>query len=94
MAPYLGVDRVPLVGPLGTLLSTDRITPHNDAVGGGVTRNNPAQVLDRIRERLPDNVATAVPEIRGVDADGDAVVRDALASAITDGTGARDRAAR
>jgi len=51
-------------------------------------------VLDPIRERLPDHVATAVPEIRGVDADGDAVVRGALASAITDGTGARDRAAR
>ncbi|MEF8855942.1 MAG: ROK family protein, partial [Haloplanus sp.] len=57
------------------------------AVGGGVARNNPDRVLGPIRERLPAHVATAVPEIRRTDADGDAVVSGALASAITGGTG-------
>jgi glucokinase len=58
-------------------------------VGGGVARNHPDRVLDPVRERLPDLVATTVPTIR-LTAFGDAAVATgALASAITGGTGTR-----
>ncbi|WP_435070230.1 ROK family protein [Haloplanus sp. C73] len=78
------IERVGRWNALGVATLVHAFAPRTIAVGGGVARNNPAQVLDPIRERLPDHVATGVPEIRAVDADGDAVVRGALASAITD----------
>ena len=85
------VDRVGKWNAIGVAALVHAFAPRTVAVGGGVARNNPEQVLGPIRERLPAHVATTVPEVRGVDADGNAVVRGALASAITDGTGEWDR---
>jgi len=81
------VDRIGRWNALGVATLVHAYAPRVVAVGGGVARDNPERVLGPIRERLPPHVATAVPEVRRTDADGDAVVRGALASAITGGTG-------
>ncbi|MFB6305219.1 MAG: ROK family protein [Haloferacaceae archaeon] len=60
-------------------------------VGGAVALNNPAAVLDPVRERLPDLVFANVPDLRLTTLGDDAVVLGALASAMTDGTGDRSR---
>ncbi|AZH26895.1 ROK family protein [Haloplanus aerogenes] len=82
------VDRIGRWNALGVAAVVHAYAPRIVAVGGGITRNNPERVLRPIRERLPDHVATTVPEIRLTDEDGDAVAKGALASAITGGTGA------
>jgi len=81
------VDRIGRWNALGVAMVVHAYAPRVVAVGGGVARNNPGRVLGPIRERLPDHVATTVPEVRLADEDGGAVVRGALASAITGGTG-------
>ncbi|PSQ16297.1 glucokinase [Halobacteriales archaeon QS_8_69_26] len=58
-------------------------------VGGSVALHNPEQVLDPIRERVSEMVMTNVPEINRTELGDEVVVRGALASAITGGTGAR-----
>lgn len=58
-------------------------------VGGAVARNNPEQVVDPLRERLPELVMANVPDIRLTSLGDEAVVRGALAAAITSGTGER-----
>ncbi|GAB7013729.1 ROK family protein [Halolamina salina] len=52
-------------------------------VGGAVARNNPERIVDPVRERLPDLVMTNVPELRLTSLGDEAVVRGALAAAIT-----------
>lgn len=56
-------------------------------VGGAVALNNPDLVLDPVRERLDDQVLSNIPEIRLTTLGDDVVIRGALASAMTDGTG-------
>ncbi|MEF8853539.1 MAG: ROK family protein [Haloarculaceae archaeon] len=58
-------------------------------VGGAVTLNNPDWVLDPITEQLEDLVMANVPDVRETQLGDDVVVRGALASAITGGTGER-----
>jgi glucokinase len=58
-------------------------------VGGAVTLNNPEWVLDPIENRLEDLVMANVPDVRLTQLGDDVVVRGALASAITGGTGER-----
>jgi glucokinase len=58
-------------------------------VGGAVTLNNPDWVLDPIEDRLEDLVMANVPDVRLTQLGDDVVVRGALASAITGGTGER-----
>ena len=61
------------------------------SVGGAVAINNPEYILDPIRERLDDMVMSNIPDIQ-LTAHGDnVVVRGALASALTQGTGDRSR---
>ena len=57
-------------------------------VGGAVALNNPF-VVEELRERVPELVMTNVPDIRPSTLGDDIVVKGALASAITRGTGAR-----
>jgi glucokinase len=62
------------------------------SVGGAVALNNEELVIDPIRERLEGLVMTNVPEVRLTTLGDDVVVRGALASALTGGTGdATDR---
>ncbi len=54
-------------------------------VGGAVALRNPERVVDPIRERIQDSVITNVPDVRESSLGEDAVLRGALASAITGG---------
>jgi glucokinase len=56
-------------------------------VGGAVALNNPEQVLNPIRDRLDDMVMSNIPDIQLTQFGDDVVVRGALASALTGGTG-------
>jgi len=60
-------------------------------VGGAVALNNPEFVVEELRERVPDLVMTNVPDIELTTLGDDVVVRGALASAMTGGTGDRRR---
>ena len=57
-------------------------------VGGAVALHNPV-VVEELRKRVPELVMTNVPDIRPSTLGDDIVVKGALASAITRGTGAR-----
>ena len=60
-------------------------------VGGAVALNNPELVLDPIRDRLDEMVMTNIPEVNLTDLGDDVVVKGAVASALTGGTGDRSR---
>ncbi|MFD1598714.1 ROK family protein [Halobellus rarus] len=60
-------------------------------VGGAVALNNPDRILDPVRERMDEMVMSNVPEIQLTTLGDDVVVKGALASAMTDGTGDRAR---
>lgn len=58
-------------------------------VGGAVALHNTERVLDPIRERVAEMVMTNVPDIQLTTLGDDVVVKGALASAMTEGTGDR-----
>jgi glucokinase len=58
-------------------------------VGGAVALHNEQRVLDPIRDRVADMVMTNVPDIQLTTLGDDVVVKGALASAMTEGTGDR-----
>ena len=58
-------------------------------IGGAVALNNPGLIVDRLRDRLPSLVMTNVPDVQLTTLGDDVVVKGALASAITDGSGAK-----
>ncbi|TQQ79864.1 ROK family protein [Halonotius terrestris] len=60
-------------------------------VGGAVALNNPDLVLDPIRDRLDEMVMTNIPEVNLTDLGDDVVVKGAVASALTGGTGDRSK---
>ena len=60
-------------------------------VGGAVAINNPDLVLDPIRERLDEMVFINVPEIQLTELGDEVVLKGAVASALTEGTGDRAR---
>ena len=61
------------------------------SVGGAVALNNPNRLLDPVREKLPEMVFINVPEIKLTELGDEVVVKGALASALTGGTGDRSR---
>jgi len=60
-------------------------------VGGAVALNNEALVVDPIRERLVDLVFNNVPDVQLTNLGDDVVLKGAIASALTEGTGDRAR---
>ncbi|MFC6993323.1 ROK family protein [Haladaptatus sp. GCM10025707] len=60
-------------------------------VGGAVPLNNPEVTLDPVRDRIADMVMVNVPEIKLTTLGDDVVVRGALASAMSEGTGDRSK---
>jgi len=56
-------------------------------VGGAVTLNNPERILEPIRAQLPEMVMSNVPDVQLTNLGDDVVVKGALASALTGGTG-------
>ena len=61
------------------------------SVGGAVALNNPHKVVDPLRDRLDEMVMSNIPEVKLTDLGDDVVVKGAVASALTDGTGDRSR---
>ncbi|PSP74890.1 glucokinase [Halobacteriales archaeon QS_1_68_20] len=64
------------------------------SIGGAVALNNEELVVGPIREGLEEMVMTNLPEVRLTEFGDDVVVRGALASALTGGTGDRRRMRR
>ncbi|WP_311170541.1 ROK family protein [Halobellus ordinarius] len=60
-------------------------------VGGAVALNNPERTLDPIRERMDEMVMSNVPQIQLTTLGDEVVVKGALASAMTGGTGDHSR---
>jgi glucokinase len=86
------VDRLGHWNAVGVTNVVHAYAPLVVYVGGAVALNNPDLVLEPIRERLPEFVITNVPEVELTTLGDDVVVKGALASAMTGGTG--DRANR
>jgi glucokinase len=83
------VERVAAWNTMGIANTVHAFAPLVIYVGGAVALNNPELTLEPIRERLDDLVFINVPEIELTTLGDDAVVRGALASALTGGTGDR-----
>ena len=88
------VERVGEWNALGVANVAVAYAPLVVYVGGAVALSNPDQVLGPIRERLPDLTFVNVPEVRLSALGDDVVVRGALASAMTGGTGDRTQLRR
>jgi len=61
------------------------------SVGGAVALNNPELVVEPLSDRLDEMVMANIPELTLTDHGDDVVVKGAVASALTDGTGDRSR---
>ncbi|MFB6160470.1 MAG: ROK family protein [Haloferacaceae archaeon] len=83
------VERVGRWNAIGVANVADAYAPLVVYVGGAVATNNPERVLGPIRKRLPDLVFVNVPDVRLTTLGDDVVVKGALASAMTGGTGDR-----
>jgi glucokinase len=88
------VERVGEWNAIGVANVANAYAPLVVYVGGAVALNNPEAVLGPVRERLPDLTFGNVPEVRLATLGDDVVVKGALASAATGGTGDRSRLAR
>jgi len=83
------VERVAEWNAIGVANLVHAYAPLVVAVGGAVATNNPELVVQPIAERVEELAFTGVPEVRQAALGEDAVVRGAVASAITDGSGER-----
>jgi glucokinase len=81
------VERVARLNAIGVANVVHAYAPLVVAVGGAVALENPELVVEPIRERLPGLVMANVPEVRPTALGADAVLRGALAGALTGGTG-------
>jgi glucokinase len=81
------LDQISHWNTIGVANIVHSFAPLVISVGGGVAINNPDQVMDPIRERLDEMVMTNIPDIQLTEYGDDVVVRGALASALTAGTG-------
>jgi glucokinase len=88
LADYV-VDRVADWNVIGFTNLANAYAPLVVRVGGAVALNNPDLVLDPVRERLEETTFVNVPDVRLTEMGDDVVVKGALASAITGGTGER-----
>jgi glucokinase len=85
------IDRVTRWNVAGVANLVHAYAPQAVVVGGAVALENPDLVVGRIRDRVESEIVSNVPEIRLTDLGDDVVVRGAVASAMTDGTGDRAR---
>jgi glucokinase len=85
------VDQVAHWNTMGVANIVHAFAPIVIRVGGAVALNNESLVLDPVRERLDEMVMTNVPQIELTEFGDEVVVRGALASALTGGTGDRRR---
>jgi glucokinase len=85
------VERVTEWNAIGVATIVQAYAPLVIYVGGAVATNNPELVVDPLRERVPDLVFGNVPDVQLTTLGDDVVVRGALVSAMTAGTGDRSR---
>jgi len=83
------LERVARYNALGVADIVHAYAPLVIYVGGAVTLNNPEWILDPITDQLEDLVMVNVPDVRITQLGDEVVVKGALASAITGGTGER-----
>jgi len=81
------IERLNTFNAIGVANIIHSYAPFVVYVGGGVAINNPELVLEPIRERIQDRVFVNMPEIKETKLGDDVVLKGALASAITEGTG-------
>ena len=87
------VDRIGFWNAVGVTNLVQAYAPIVVSVGGAVALNNPEQVLGPIRDHLDRDVFNNVPEVRLTSLGEDVVLRGAVASALTGGTGDSSRRA-
>ena len=85
------IERVARWNAIGLTNVVNAYAPIVVAVGGPVALENEAAVIDPLRTALDELVFANVPEVRPTTFGEEIVVRGALASAMTDGTGDRTR---
>jgi len=83
------VDQVGFWNAVGMTNLVQAYAPLVVYVGGAVALNNPDAVLDPIREHLDEDVFNNVPQVRLTTLGDDVVLKGAIASALTGGTGDR-----
>jgi glucokinase len=81
------VERVAELNTLGVANLVHSYAPRVVSVGGAVALNNPERVVGAVRARLDDAVLVDVPDVRVSELGDAAVLKGALASALTGGTG-------
>ena len=86
------VDQIAHWNAMGVANIVHAYAPLVVYVGGAVALNNPERILEPLRERMAGMVMSNVPEIRLTTLGDEAVVKGALASAMTGGTGDRSPA--
>ncbi|WP_181684731.1 ROK family protein [Halorhabdus salina] len=85
------IDRLARFNAMGVANIVQAYAPLIIYIGGGVAENNPELVVDKIRQQLPDMVFGNIPEIKITTLGDDVVLKGALASAMTEGTGDREK---
>ncbi|WP_435362789.1 ROK family protein [Haloarchaeobius sp. DYHT-AS-18] len=88
------VDQVAHWNAIGVANVVHSFAPIVIYIGGAVALNNSELVMDPIRERVSEMVMTNVPDIQLTTLGDDVVVKGALASALTAGTGDRSKLRR
>jgi len=83
-------DRLGTYNALGVAATVHAFDPEAVVLGGAIALNNPDAVLAPVRERLPDLLAVDPPPVRSAALGGDAVLKGAIAAALTGGTGNPD----
>ncbi|GAB3679506.1 ROK family protein [Salinarchaeum chitinilyticum] len=85
------VDQIAHWNAMGVTNVVHAYAPIVIYVGGAVAMNNPELTLEPIRERLDDMVFTNIPDVQLTTLGEDVVVKGAVASAMTAGTGDQRR---
>ncbi|MFB6270845.1 MAG: ROK family protein [Halobacterium sp.] len=85
------VDQVGFWNAVGITNLVQAYAPLVVYVGGAVALNNPEEVLDPVRDHLDTDVFNNVPELRLTSLGDDVVLKGAIASALTGGTGDRSK---
>ncbi|MEF8886924.1 MAG: ROK family protein [Haloarculaceae archaeon] len=83
-------DRLGTYNALGVAATVHAFDPAAVVLGGAIAVNNPDAVLAPVRDRLPALLAVDAPPVRLAALGEDAVLKGAVAAALTDGTGDPD----
>jgi glucokinase len=83
-------ERLGAYNALGVAATVHAFDPAAVVLGGAIAVNNPDAVLEPVRERLPALLAVDAPPVRLAGLGEDAVLKGAVAAALTGGTGDPD----